>query len=80
VSPARGELRKLLSLGAPVAGAQLGTMLMGFVDALVVGRVSVEAMAAASLANVWIYGTLMFANGVIFGIDPIVAQAHGTRR
>jgi Na+-driven multidrug efflux pump len=29
-------------------------MLMGFVDALVVGRVSVAAMAAASLANVWI--------------------------
>jgi MATE family multidrug resistance protein len=77
VSPLRGEVRKLLSLGAPVAGAQLATMLLGFVDTAVVGRVSVEAMAAASLANVWIFGTLMFGHGVIFGLDPIVAQAHG---
>jgi len=79
VSPLKREIRKLVSLGAPVAGAQVGTMLLGFVDTIVVGRVSVEAMAAAALANVWIFGTLMFANGVIFGLDPIVAQAHGAR-
>jgi MATE family multidrug resistance protein len=43
------------------------------------GRVSVEAIAASSLANVWIFGTLMFATGILFGMDPIVAQAHGAR-
>ncbi|MEE2679440.1 MAG: MATE family efflux transporter [Myxococcota bacterium] len=69
----------MVSLGAPVAAAQLSTMMLGLVDTLMVARVSVDAMAAAALANVWIFGTLMFANGVLFGLDPIATRAHGAR-
>ena len=54
-------------------------MLLGVVDAVMVGHVSVSAMAAASLANVWIWGTFMFAQGMLMGLDPIVARAHGAR-
>jgi MATE family multidrug resistance protein len=79
VSAVRREIRKLAALSLPVAATQLSAMLMGFVDTVLLGRLSVEALAAASLANVWVWGTLMFANGVLFGIDPIVAQAHGGR-
>lgn len=77
MSPLRAEIRKMISLGAPVAAAQLSTMLLGLVDTLMVARVSVDAMAAAALANVWIFGTLMFASGVLFGLDPIATRAHG---
>jgi len=77
MSPVRAEARKLASLAIPVAATQLSTMLLGLVDTVMVGRVSVDAIAAASLANVWVFGTLMFANGIVFGIDPLVAQAHG---
>lgn len=78
MSPLRAEIRKMTALGVPVAATQLSTMLLGFVDTVMVGRVSVEAIGAASLANVWVFGTLMFAGGVLFGLDPIVAQAHGS--
>jgi MATE family multidrug resistance protein len=67
----------MLALGLPVAGAQVSTMLISVVDAIMVGHVSVDAMAAAALANVWIWATFMFAQGVLMGLDPIVAQAHG---
>ncbi len=77
MSPLRAEIRKMAALGIPVAATQLSTMLLGFVDTVMVGRVSVEALGAAALANVWIFGTLMFAAGILFGLDPIVAQAHG---
>ncbi len=77
MSPMRLEIRKMIALGLPVAGTQLSTMLLGFVDTVMVGRVSVEAIGAAALANVWIFGTLMFANGILFGLDPIVSQSHG---
>ncbi len=77
MSPLRAEIRKMAALGVPVAATQLSTMLLGFVDTLMVGRVSVEAIGAAALANVWVFGTLMFANGILMGMDPIVAQAHG---
>ncbi len=79
MSPVRAEVRKMLALGLPVAGTQVSTMLLLVVDAIMVGHVSVEAMAAASLANVWIWATFMFAQGVLMGLDPIVSQAHGAR-
>lgn len=76
----RSELRRLLALALPVAATQVGTMLLGFVDMIMLGRVSTEALAAAAIANVWIYGTTQLALGTIFGIDPVVAQAHGAGR
>jgi MATE family multidrug resistance protein len=75
----RVEARRLASLALPVALAQLAIMGMGFVDLVVVGRVSVEAFAAVAIANPWQYGTLLFANGILMGLDPLVSQAHGAR-
>jgi multidrug resistance protein, MATE family len=77
--PLREEARRLARLAVPVALAQLAIMGMGFVDLLVVGRVSVEAFAAVAIANPWQFGTLLFANGILMGLDPIVSQAHGAR-
>lgn len=73
------EARRLASLAVPVALAQLAIMGMGFVDLVVVGRVSVEAFAAVAIANPWQYATLLFANGILMGLDPLVSQAHGAR-
>ncbi len=71
------EARHLLRLAGPVVTALLGNMLMGFVDTLMVGRVSVDALAAAAIGNFWIFATLQAATGVLFALDPIVSQAHG---
>ncbi|MCA9511862.1 MAG: MATE family efflux transporter [Myxococcota bacterium] len=73
----REELRRLLQLALPTALAQLLGMLMGFVDTVMLGHYSTDAMAAAVTANSIVFGTLMFANGVLFGLDPLIAQAHG---
>jgi MATE family multidrug resistance protein len=77
VSPVRTEIRALSALALPAAATQLSTMLMGFVDTVLLGHVGVHELAASSIANVWIHGTLFFAVGVIIGIDPLIAQAHG---
>ena len=74
------ELRRLARLAVPVMAAQLGGMLIGAVDTMMVGRISVEALAAAAIANAWIHGLLLMAQGVVWGIDPLVSQAHGARR
>lgn len=75
--PGRAEARRLLRLAGPVAVAQLATMAMGVVDTLMLGRFDVDALAAASIANVWVFGTLNFATGILFALDPLVSQAHG---
>ncbi len=77
MSPVIREVRKLASLALPVMAAQFGSMLLGTVDTLMVGRVSGEALAAAAIANAWIYGLLLIGEGLIHGIDPLVTQFHG---
>jgi MATE family multidrug resistance protein len=75
----RTEIRRILSLAAPVVITQVATMMLGVVDTIMVGHVSVEVLAAAALGHIWTFGTLIFAMGVVFGLDPIVTQAHGAR-
>lgn len=74
----RPELRRLAELAAPLVVTQLASMLLGVVDTLMVGRLSVQALGAAALGHVWTFGTLVFAMGVIYGMDPLVTQAHGS--
>lgn len=52
---------------------------MGAVDVLMLGKYSSHALAAAALGRVWIMGTQLIAQGVLFGIDPLVAQGFGAR-
>lgn len=77
MTPLGAEIRKIARLALPVVGATVGTMLMGAVDTAMVGHVSRTALAAASLGGVWIYGTFLFFQGVLMGMDPLVSQAHG---
>ncbi|WP_045118327.1 MATE family efflux transporter [Haliangium ochraceum] len=73
------EARHLIALGGPAALTQLGAMLLGVVDTLMVGRLGVHELDAVSLGNVWVHGTLIFGMGMVLGLDPIFAQAHGAR-
>jgi MATE family multidrug resistance protein len=79
MTPLRREIFSISRLAGPVIATQVGTILMGVVDTLMVSRVSTEALGAAAIGNVWAHVTLFCATGVILGIDPIVSQAHGAR-
>jgi MATE family multidrug resistance protein len=54
-------------------------MLLHTVDTLMLGRHSVEALAAAALGTQWIFFSLTMGMGLVMGIDPLVAHAHGAR-
>jgi len=71
------ELRRLTALAAPIVLAQVGNMMLGVVDTLMLGRVSREALDAAALGNLWAMGTVVVGLGVVLGVDPLIAQAHG---
>jgi MATE family multidrug resistance protein len=51
MTPIRAEIRRLAALALPVAATQIGTMLLGVVDTLMLGRVDTQALAAAAIAN-----------------------------
>lgn len=71
------ELRTLIRLALPIVITQVGTMILGVVDTLMVGRLGVDALAATALGNVWLMGTMVFGMGVMLGLDPIITQAYG---
>ncbi|HEY0780105.1 MAG TPA: MATE family efflux transporter [Gemmatirosa sp.] len=67
----------MLRLAGPVAAVQVGLMLMGVVDTMMVGHVSPAALAAAALGSLYFYNVTAFGQGVLFALDPLVAQAVG---
>lgn len=71
------ELRALWKLALPLALAQAGQALMGMVDTAVLGRLSPAAQAGAGLGNSLTFTFSFFGMGVMFALDPLVAQAVG---
>jgi MATE family, multidrug efflux pump len=71
------ELRATISLAVPIVLVQLGSMAMGVVDTLMVGRVSARVLAAVALGNLYYFNVTILAQGSLMALDPIVAQAVG---
>ncbi|HET8699242.1 MAG TPA: MATE family efflux transporter [Gammaproteobacteria bacterium] len=78
-TPTRADLLALLRLAAPIVLIQVGMMLMGVVDTIMVGGVSAAALAAAALGNLYFWIITALGVGVLMALDPIVAQALGAR-
>lgn len=77
MSEASVELRRLVVLATPIVAAQVGSMMLGVVDTIMVGGIGSDALASVALGTVWVLGTLVFGLGVTLGIDPLLTQAHG---
>jgi multidrug resistance protein, MATE family len=77
--PRREDLRAMLGLATPVVIIQVGMMLMGVVDTIMVGHLSAVALAAVALGNLYFFGLGVFGMGTLMVLDPVVAQAVGAR-
>ena len=76
-APARGSLRELLLLAAPLALMQLSQILMGIVDAAFVGRLGAAELGAAAFANIWSWMIFSLFFGAASVVQTFVAQSHG---
>ena len=54
-------------------------MMMGVVDAAIVGRYSAEGLAAVALGNVYFNSVVTLGHGTLMALDPLIAQAVGAR-
>ena len=71
------EWRALTSIAVPVVVVQVGLMLMGVVDTLIIGHVSPQALAAVALGSLYFFNVSVIAMGALMALDPLVAQAVG---
>lgn len=77
VFPTREEFRALLRLALPVVIVQVGLMLMGVVDTIMVGRVSPQAIGSVALGNLYFFTVAVIGMGTLMALDPLVSQAVG---
>lgn len=75
--PSKDHLASLVRLALPVATVQVGFILMGAVDTIMVGHVSPSDLAAVALGNLYYFMTTSFGLGTLFALDPLVSQAFG---
>lgn len=74
------EARITLGLALPMAAGQLGQMLLGFSDSLMVGRLGVVPLAASAFANGIISVLLVAGIGLLASVSVLASQAHGAGR
>ena len=73
----REHARKTLHLAIPVAIGQLGHVMFGVVDSMMIGQIGASYLAAASLVNGLFFLMLVFGIGVSTAVTPLVAIATG---
>jgi MATE family multidrug resistance protein len=71
------ELRELVRLSWPITVAQLGTIAMSLVDTAILGRVSIEDLAGASIGRAIGFASVTLTMGVATGLEPLASQALG---
>jgi len=72
------EFRKNLNIAYPVMLGQLGHVLVGLADNLMVGRLGAAPLAAVSLGNSLVFIALSLGIGFSFAITPLIAEADGS--
>jgi len=71
------HLKTNVNLAVPVMASQLGQVMVGVVDNIMVGQVGYIPLAGASLGNAIFYFFMTFGLGVSFAITPLVGFADG---
>jgi len=72
--------RNLLKLGLPIVIGQLGQIVLGFADTLMIGHHSTAELGAAAFVNTMFALVLVAALGFSYGLTPIVGTLYGQRK
>lgn len=72
-----GHYSVLLRLGLPIVIGQLGMIVLGFTDTLMVGRYNTDSLGAASFVNNMINLVVIFGTGFSYGLTPVIGGLFG---
>lgn len=72
--------KALLYLGFPIVIGQLGVIILGFADTLMVGHYNTDSLGAASFVNNVINLVIIFCTGFSYGLTPIIGGLFGQKR
>lgn len=69
--------KALFKLGMPIVIGQMGMIVLGFADTLMIGHHSTNDLAAASFVNNMFNLVIIFSTGFSYGLTPIVGALFG---
>ncbi|MGN0257756.1 MAG: MATE family efflux transporter [Bacteroides sp.] len=76
----RTHYTALVRLGLPIVVGQIGMMLVGFADTLMIGHHSTQELAAASFVNNLMLLAVVTGIGFSMGLTPVVGALCGQKR
>lgn len=74
------HIKETVKLTLPISIGQLGHIMMGVVDSLMVGRLGSAPLAAAVLVNAIFFMIIVLGFGMTMAITPLVAIASGEKK
>jgi MATE family multidrug resistance protein len=74
------ELRAMTRLALPVILSELGWIMMGIVDTIMVGPLGPAALGAVGAGSTIFVSIAIFGMGTLFALDTYVSQAWGAGR
>lgn len=69
--------RILIKLGVPIIIGQIGMIVLGFADTIMIGHHSTEELGAASFVNNLFNLVIIGSTGFAYGLTPIIGQLFG---
>lgn len=72
--------RSLIKLGIPIVIGQIGVIILGFADTLMIGHHSTIELSAASFVNNVFNLAIIFSTGFSYGLTPIVGSLFGRKK
>ena len=72
--------KPLMVLGIPIMVGQLGMIVLGFADTIMIGRYSTEALGASGFVNNLFNLVIIGSTGFAYGLTPLVSSNHGQGR
>ncbi len=76
----KGHYKALFFLGLPIVIGQLGIIILGFADTLMIGHHSTSELGAASFVNNIFALVIIFSTGFSYGLTPVVGGLYGNRQ
>ena len=76
----KAHYKPLVILGLPIVIGQIGVIVLGFADTLMIGHHSTEELGAASFVNNMFNLVIIASTGFSYGLTPIVGSLFGMKR
>lgn len=76
----KGHYKALFFLGLPIIIGQLGIIVLGFADTLMIGHHSTNELGAASFVNNVFTLVIIFSTGFSYGLTPVVGGLYGNHQ